>query len=101
MVSYRWMSTKTRTEANSLAGVPIYPSNDPSVNASPPPSPVIVPASAGPVIVPVFNASDDSDSIQASIGEVLSEVFDIKVGFTTGIVALLARWRMIDVMEVS
>jgi hypothetical protein len=60
-----------------------------------------VPASVGPVVVPVFNGSDESDSTQASIGEVLSEVFDIKVSFNTGIVALLARWKMRDVVEVS
>ncbi|KIM22643.1 hypothetical protein M408DRAFT_322703 [Serendipita vermifera MAFF 305830] len=94
-----WISTKSREEANVLAGVPIYPSNDPSLMTSPPPSPYLVPASTGPIIVPVFNAVDESDSTQRSQAAVISEVFGVKVGFYTGLPGLLAGWGMRDVTE--
>jgi len=100
-VPWRWASTKTREEANVLAGVPVYPSNDPSVNAAPPLSSNIVPASAGAVVIPIFNACDDSDSTQGSISEVVSDVFGIKVAFNSRIIDLLSRWRMKDIAEVS
>ncbi|KIM22642.1 hypothetical protein M408DRAFT_332832 [Serendipita vermifera MAFF 305830] len=94
-----WTSTRSRDEANAVAGVPIHPSNDPSLMTSPPPSQYLIPASVGAVVVPIFNAVDESDSTQQSLAAVISEVFGVKVGFYTGLPGLLAGWGMRDVTE--
>ena len=86
ILSIRWISNKTRKEADALAGVPIPPSYDPSVTSDI--CPDAIPASVASVIIPAFNGVDEGDSTQASMAEVISRVFGIKVGFldaSTGI----------------
>lgn len=74
-----WVSTKTRKEAEALAGAPLPPSYDPSITTSI--SPDIVPASAASVVVPVFNVVDEGDTTQGRLGAALGEVFGINVKF--------------------
>ncbi|KIM22639.1 hypothetical protein M408DRAFT_282267 [Serendipita vermifera MAFF 305830] len=75
----QWMSTKTRDEAEALAGAAIPPSYDPSVTSSI--APDAVPASAGPVFAPVFNLADEGDTTQGRLGAVLSGLYGVKVRF--------------------
>ena len=86
ILSIRWISNKTRKEADALAGVPIPPSYDPSVTSEICPDAIL--ASTGSVTIPTFNGVDEGDSTQASMAEAINRVFGIKVGFldsSTGI----------------
>lgn len=92
------MSTKTRNEANTLAGVPIPPSGDPSVTKENAPD-VLLPSS-GSVTVPLFNMVDESDATQRSLSEVVGRVFGVKVKFQGLIKGLFAGMKLKEVTEV-
>lgn len=57
-------------------------------------------ASAGSVLVPVFNAVDESDATQRSLVEVIGRVFGVKVGFQGLLKAFLAGLKLEQVTEV-
>lgn len=75
----QWISDKTRGEAETLAGVLIPPSYDPSVTSSVAPN--IIPSSAGSVVVPTFNIVDEGDTTQGRLGTILSRLYGINVRF--------------------
>lgn len=92
-----WMSTKTRAEANALAGVVLPPCDEPSIvssNAS-----NLVPPSTS-VIAPTFNVVDDSDSTQGSMSAVIGKVYDIKVGFLEMSDSAYAGMKLSDMTQV-
>jgi hypothetical protein len=95
----KWMSTKTRNEANALLGAPFVPCRDESLN--PDPCPHAMPASAGTVIVPAFNMADEGDSTQASLSAVIGRVYGIKTGFQGMLKGFLASMNMAQMTEVS
>ena len=93
------MSTKTRSEANALAGAPLPPTGHPSATTANAPN--LIPASAGSVVVPVFNAVDQSDATQGSVAKVVGSVFGVKVEFPGMLQNLLAGMKLSDITEVS
>lgn len=92
-----WVSTKTRKEADALAGSPIPPSYDPFVTTSI--SPDVVLATSGSVVVPVFNMVDEGDTTQARIAEVLSETYGINVEFAELSDEVFSGMTMSDIVE--
>ncbi len=94
-----WMSTKTREEADAIAGAALPPSNDPDVTLANAPN--AIPASAGDVLVPAFNVVDEGDSTQGRLSAVIGKIYGIKVGFLAGDDALLEGMKLNEMAQVS
>jgi len=90
------MASVGRSEANALAGVALQPTGDATVNSVPD----AVQKRAGAVIMPIFNVTDDSDTTQESLSQVIGSVFGIKTGFYGSIRSMISGLRMNDVLEV-
>lgn len=71
-----WMANTGRESANSIAGVELPPTNDAEV----PSAPGTVPS--GGVIVPVFNAVDDTNTTQQIMSQEIGKAFEISVSFS-------------------
>jgi hypothetical protein len=92
----RWISSIGRTKADAIAGVALPPTGDKSVTTVP----EAIPKSAGAVIMPIFNAVDDSDTTQESSARVVGNVFGVKSGFYGNIRSMIQGLRMKEVIEV-
>ncbi|KAG8799655.1 hypothetical protein FRC16_004646 [Serendipita sp. 398] len=90
----QWAASMTRDQANAAAGVLIPPSGDKSVTSVPD---VVAPTET--VIAPVFNLTDDGDTDQDLLGQVIAQYFDIKSGFHGAITMQLAKLKFDDMVE--
>lgn len=73
---HSWMARTGRETANSIAGVELPPTNDAEI----PSTPGTVPS--GGVVVPVFNAVDDTDTTQQTMSQEIGKAFGISVQFS-------------------
>lgn len=92
-----WVSTKSRREADAIAGVSIPPSYDDSVTSVNCPD-VILPSS-GSVVVPAFNMVDEGKTTQATLSDAIGRVFGIKTGFLDSEGELFDGKRLSQVIE--
>ncbi|CCA73720.1 hypothetical protein PIIN_07675 [Serendipita indica DSM 11827] len=91
----QWIADKDRATANALAGDILPPSGDKDV----PNVPDAVPKSAGGILVPCFNITDDGDTTQETMNNAVGRLFGIKVGFHGTITNVISGMRMRDVAE--